>query len=65
MQVIRNSYSIAEVYIKMYGDMAEQRAEDTMYYYINQDDVKQAAIWLSVTAALSDLKNVYRGSTIN
>lgn len=56
----KDIYITAQLLIKQHGDEAEDYASEMMQSFIEKNDVKGAGMWLSVGAAIDDLRNMKR-----
>lgn len=54
----KDIYISAQLLVKQHGDKAEQVADERMRELMAKDDAKGAAVWLSISAALHDLRCV-------
>ena len=52
----RDIYAAAQVLITQYGDDAETYASGQMQAFMENDDVKGASLWLSISAAIDVLR---------
>jgi hypothetical protein len=58
-------YRVASDIIERYGPDAGEYAEDMLRRRLEDDDIRQAGVWLAIGNAIEDLSRLAAGETVH